>query len=591
MEKDINIKLINNVKKVSEIAMQSGFSEIAKTTNKIIEDNNKSKFSIAVVGEFSRGKSTFINKLLGQEILPVGNLPTTAMITSLQFGESQKISVYDKNNSNLGDFEISEKSWDEIYQNKTPEVLSEEEACVLVNNYWLKENNLEILDTPGAGDLEEARAKVVGDALLTCDAAIIAISATSPLSNSEKLFIEQRLITHKVPFLMLVVTKFDLVRKNERAEIINYIENKLKLFKIDVPIYVAYEEFAPVDFNEKCVGIEKIKEQIVAWKNDSERLKLTEQSISAKAMTFSKNLISLLKEKQEISNKNNDEISKLVEEKKLFILKTSLAWEDLRLNLDEKAESCVEYLFNNIPKYTNKILNIVKTSLDDAEDLSNWVSSVYPNLVKRELADVSVNVNADIEIQIKNDINWFNEELMRQFNENIKNISFCDENNIFKENYSENLKQFSFKSEDEKYGFWGSWGLTLGGSLLLSMFFGIPLLISVLGVKTALNSLNKKEFKGRLNEQRTFVFNAISEDIPNVMKNAMSESRKKIKSIYSNIAKLSEEQEKVWKSSQEKIIEETLKGNSEENKPREYNAEISELLELNKQFMKTLNMQ
>ena len=299
----------------------------------------------------------------------------------------------------------------------------------------------------------------------------------------------------------------------------------------------------------------------------------------------------MLKEKQEISNKNNDEISKIVEEKKLFILKTSLAWEDLRLKLDEKAESCVEYLFNNIPKYTNKILNIVKTSLYDAEDLSNWVSSVYPNLVKRELADVSVNVNADIEIQIKNDINWFNEELMRQFNENIKNISFCDENNIFKEDYSENLKQFSFKSEDEKYSFWGSWGLTLGGSLILSMFFGIPLLISVLGVKTALNSLNKKEFKGRLNEQRTFVFNAISEDIPNVMKNAMSESRKKIKSIYSNIAKLSEEQEKVWKSSQEKIIEETLKGNSEENKPREYNAEISELLELNKQFMKTLNMQ
>ena len=42
---------------------------------------------IAVVGEYSSGKSTFINALLQQEILPEGVLPTTGVATYIQQGQ------------------------------------------------------------------------------------------------------------------------------------------------------------------------------------------------------------------------------------------------------------------------------------------------------------------------------------------------------------------------------------------------------------------------------------------------------------------------------------------------------------------------
>lgn len=60
-----------------------------------------------------------------------------------------------------------------------------------INSKWLKENNIEIIDTPEAGDLSESRAKDIGDMLLGCDGAIITISAAAALSLTEKLFLEK----------------------------------------------------------------------------------------------------------------------------------------------------------------------------------------------------------------------------------------------------------------------------------------------------------------------------------------------------------------------------------------------------------------
>ena len=43
-------------------------------------------FSVVVLGEFNHGKSTFINALLGESVLPVGITPTTAVLTHIAHG-------------------------------------------------------------------------------------------------------------------------------------------------------------------------------------------------------------------------------------------------------------------------------------------------------------------------------------------------------------------------------------------------------------------------------------------------------------------------------------------------------------------------
>src|SRR5271156_6992618 len=44
------------------------------------------KLHLAVLGQMKRGKSSFINALLGAEILPTGVLPVTAIITEIKYG-------------------------------------------------------------------------------------------------------------------------------------------------------------------------------------------------------------------------------------------------------------------------------------------------------------------------------------------------------------------------------------------------------------------------------------------------------------------------------------------------------------------------
>ncbi|HEY6794419.1 MAG TPA: dynamin family protein, partial [Kineosporiaceae bacterium] len=51
-------------------------------------------FQVMVVGDFKRGKSTFVNALLGQRILPVKATPTTAVITQVRFSEEAAAFLY-----------------------------------------------------------------------------------------------------------------------------------------------------------------------------------------------------------------------------------------------------------------------------------------------------------------------------------------------------------------------------------------------------------------------------------------------------------------------------------------------------------------
>src|SRR5690349_24372708 len=51
------------------------------------------RFHLVVVGEFNHGKTTFVNALLGAEVLPVGVTPTTAVIHHLEYAAEPRAEV------------------------------------------------------------------------------------------------------------------------------------------------------------------------------------------------------------------------------------------------------------------------------------------------------------------------------------------------------------------------------------------------------------------------------------------------------------------------------------------------------------------
>src|SRR5436189_6321946 len=79
-------EIIARLQQLAELADAVGMITLARdirTTR--IPKLESERFHLVVLGEFNHGKSTFVNALLGQDVLPVGITPTTASINHVVY--------------------------------------------------------------------------------------------------------------------------------------------------------------------------------------------------------------------------------------------------------------------------------------------------------------------------------------------------------------------------------------------------------------------------------------------------------------------------------------------------------------------------
>lgn len=113
--RDILPKIIDIFTNIKEIADENIESSVVKAlvdcdVNKFV-DASKDTVPICVMGNYSSGKSTFINALIGQEVLPSGDMPVTAKIYKItQSKEDGKASIALKYNDKPVTLEFNEDS-------------------------------------------------------------------------------------------------------------------------------------------------------------------------------------------------------------------------------------------------------------------------------------------------------------------------------------------------------------------------------------------------------------------------------------------------------------------------------------------------
>lgn len=89
---------------------EPGLASLSDKLEKEARGLRENRFTIMVVGEFNRGKSTLLNAMLGGVVLPQKNVPCTAIITAIRYGEPPRVRVV---------FEASEHRPDEVMDPKT----------------------------------------------------------------------------------------------------------------------------------------------------------------------------------------------------------------------------------------------------------------------------------------------------------------------------------------------------------------------------------------------------------------------------------------------------------------------------------------
>ncbi|MBD1893283.1 dynamin family protein [Coleofasciculus sp. FACHB-129] len=150
------------------------------------------RFRVAVVGEFSQGKSTLLNALLGEEIQPVREIPCSGTVTVLRYGEQKRVicRYKDKREEEIP-FEqykikaaISEEAAldcvsDELARSDIEEIIFEHPDLELCRS------GVEIVDSPGLNEHPD-RTAITQQLLKDTDAAIFLINASRPLTQGER---------------------------------------------------------------------------------------------------------------------------------------------------------------------------------------------------------------------------------------------------------------------------------------------------------------------------------------------------------------------------------------------------------------------
>jgi small GTP-binding protein len=149
-------------------------------------------FLLVIAGEFNSGKSSFINALLGERVLPEGVTPTTDRINILRHGSA-----------------VSENLLEAYLLERThpAEVLRE----------------INIVDTPGTNAIIRRHEELTRDFVPRSDLVLFVTSADRPFTESERAFLEQ--IREWGKKIVFIVNKIDiLARPEERDQVLRYVE-------------------------------------------------------------------------------------------------------------------------------------------------------------------------------------------------------------------------------------------------------------------------------------------------------------------------------------------------------------------------------
>ncbi len=221
---------VSSVKKISdEIELSESFRNNLERMEHIVASE---MFKVMVIGSFSRGKSTLINALLGEKILPAKLTPTTAVITILKYGPTPRAILYYKEKLDEPvEIPIEQlKQYLEIprsyYKNDDSRISSSIEMVEIYYPLDLCKNGVEIVDSPGLEE-DEVRQRITLQFLNKCDAAIVVLSCLQLLTLPEEHFIREELLQRGFDHLFYVLNYGDSVTKDDEDDLWDRVTSKL----------------------------------------------------------------------------------------------------------------------------------------------------------------------------------------------------------------------------------------------------------------------------------------------------------------------------------------------------------------------------
>ncbi|MFI6247821.1 dynamin family protein [Streptomyces sp. NPDC051016] len=225
------------LREAQELAAGYGLDGIAADLGALADGRGRRLFRVAVVGEFNRGKSTLVNRLLGRDLLPTGSLPVTRVPVVVRAAQDETLTVrWPDGRRELRRLD-GHGAWDGL-TGAVPGAVPEEgsgttggapepSVTLTVADDWLAGLDAELVDTPGVNFGNDQQLEQVREVAAGCDAVLFVVSALSPLGITERGLLEEEVLRRHIPFVAVVVTMLDLLDPEDRAEALEDLGRRL----------------------------------------------------------------------------------------------------------------------------------------------------------------------------------------------------------------------------------------------------------------------------------------------------------------------------------------------------------------------------
>jgi GTP-binding protein EngB required for normal cell division len=186
---------------------------------------------VTVMGEFSSGKSSFVNAFIGADVAPTGITPTTATINVVRYGRDRGGRIATSDGATL------ELGWDALMAHLR--ALSPEAARAIDRVEILvplpQLEKIHIVDTPGLNSIQPEHEATARGFIARADAIVWVFTASQGGKASEKRAL--RSIRDEGKRVLGVLNKADQLSPDETSEVVQFITAELgDLVEAIVPV-------------------------------------------------------------------------------------------------------------------------------------------------------------------------------------------------------------------------------------------------------------------------------------------------------------------------------------------------------------------
>jgi len=231
------IKLLREARETYSIHFEDKKGQIDAFAE-LIKKTEEGRFSIIVVGEFSAGKSTFLNALMHEKYLDSFSDETTANINFLKSVKdsptgSPMIRVNYRDGRQEASNDVSFENIQKYVSTRGNNVASDiDNVEIFLDSEFLNEG-VDLIDSPGLNGVRELHADITKNQMKASHAAIFMFRATQPGSKTD--FQTLHTLKKSCKSIIIVLNRIDEAAK-EGEETVEDIVDKLKYnFKEQFP--------------------------------------------------------------------------------------------------------------------------------------------------------------------------------------------------------------------------------------------------------------------------------------------------------------------------------------------------------------------